>query len=69
MESRYQVQCGLFGCGKMIDVSEKEWKKKIVDFCPHCNNPLWPLDKGFTGNDPEMVRAFAATHNYDGSLK
>jgi len=69
MASQYQIQCGLFGCGEMIDATKKEWDRGYVDYCPNCGNPLWPLEKGFTGNSPQDVREFAETHDYEGNLK
>jgi hypothetical protein len=29
---------------------------------------MWPVELGFTGNNPEHVKEFARTHNMDGEL-
>lgn len=65
----FGIHCPMFNCGELIEVSEKDFRRHVVDYCPHCQTEIWPCLKGFTGNDPETNNEFARTHDYDGNTK
>ena len=65
----FGIHCELFGCGELIEVTEREFRRGYVDACPHCGGAIWPCALGFTGNIPSVTNEFARTHNYDGSKK
>ncbi|MDP3985545.1 MAG: hypothetical protein Q8P82_02160 [bacterium] len=61
------LSCGIYGCGKDIELTDREIADPSLVDCPHCKCPHWPMELGFTGNDPEEVREFARTHKMDGT--
>lgn len=64
----FAMTCQIYGCGHEIEVTEDEFRRKrFLGDCPKCGCPQWPVDLGFTGNDPKSVKEFAANHNIDGT--
>lgn len=63
MSREMQYVCSIFGCGETID----GFADKEPEHCPHCDTELWPMNKGFTGNDHDACNEFARTHDMEGN--
>lgn len=68
-KQKHILTCGIFGCGKDIELTEREVADPSLVVCPHCKCKHWPMELDFTGNDPDEVKEFARTHKMDGTPK
>jgi len=59
--------CPISGCGGKIELVGVE--KFVYADCLDCGCSMWPLEMGYTGNDPIKVKEFARTHNLDRTPK
>lgn len=64
----YGTHCGIYGCGYLIPVTQREYEASEPDDpCPNCGCPQWPTNLGFVGNSRAAVLEFAATHDRQGN--
>lgn len=69
MSKKFSIGCGIYRCGRQVEVTEQQYKIGRIDYCPFCKTPTWPMELGFTGNARERCISFAEFHTLDGLPK
>ncbi len=58
------VHCPIFGCDGENEVPGDTKPEDIT--CVKCETPWWPMELGFVGNEREVIKEFARTHDREG---